>query len=334
MALRQLLLFIFLITSPLYAIAHSTTSAFIYSVDTQEDLDRLKQKALEDDKFLILMFLGSTWCPWSQKMEEEVLSSGFFLQELNDVSLIAKVEISCCQSQDIQLHDLMKNLRISESPTVLLFSSSGQLIKKEGFLSQDAKEWVSYWKEGLISFKDIMTSLDICKDFKQERLLEDLYQKACYHGFEELKNKICEIGIKIAKRPFFFLEKYEILSKTKKFKHPDMISLRKKISQLDPKNKELSHLKLAIIDFTSIQNRKKNKNPFEVVSPLVQYIKDFGMGDHENLWKIELMVSQYFLSRGNYSMANEFATKSKLHAPDCLKEDLLSTIKYIDSVIK
>jgi hypothetical protein len=61
-------------------------------------------------------------------MEERLLSQWIlFHRSLGDLSLMAKVETSRCQSQDLQLEPaIMKNLHISESPTFLLFSSSGQ----------------------------------------------------------------------------------------------------------------------------------------------------------------------------------------------------------------
>ena len=335
MALVLQLLFATILFFVCPAKVHATESmpTFFYSVDSEHALDLLKHRAQNENKFLIVMFLGSQWCPWSQKMEREVFSDESFQDFLIDTCLFAKVEIPPTSAFDFNLKNLMSSLDVKESPTFLLLSSSGELIKKEGFLSYDAKGLALYWKDGLDAFNNLLNSLDTIKDVKDEKALENLYQIATYHGFNNIKNRIIEVGLKICKNPFFYLEKYEALSKHKKFKHPEMISLRKKIIQMDPKNKQLSQLRLAIVDFTNMQNRKKIKNSIEVVTPLVQYIKDFGSSDCENLWKIELMVAQYFLSRGEYKMAKEFAVQSKQHAPDVLKDELVSTIDYIDSVL-
>ncbi|MBM3208259.1 MAG: thioredoxin family protein [Chlamydiae bacterium] len=319
--------------SPAKSQALESAPSFFYSVDSEHALDLLKNKAEKENKFLIVMFLGSQWCPWSQKMEREVFSDESFQSFLIDTCIFAKVEIPSTCAFDSNLKNLMSSLDVKESPTFLLLSPFGEIIKKEGFLSCDGKGLAIYWKEGLDAFNNLISSLDTIKDVKDEKDLENLYQIATYHGFNNIKNKIIDVGLKICKSPFFYLEKYEALSKHRKFKHPEMISLRKKIIQMDPKNKRLSQLRLAIVDFTNMQNRKKTKNSIEVVSPLVQYIKNFGSSDCENLWKIELMVAQYFLSRGEYKMAKDFAVQSKQHAPDVLKDELVSTIDYIDSVL-
>lgn len=53
----------------------------IYWIDNYQ---KGKKSSIEKDKPLLLAFVGTDWCPWSQKLEKEILTESDFVKTLKE----------------------------------------------------------------------------------------------------------------------------------------------------------------------------------------------------------------------------------------------------------
>lgn len=306
-----------------------------FSLKSQKELQTLQEYAKGSKLPVFIFFVGTTWCPWSEKMEREVFADPIFTQQMQGMCLIAKVQMPAKIGEDphsIEIKSLMKQFDVQESPTIVLVSSQGQVIKKEGFSQLKVDDLCAYWKQCLISYDRINAILEEPKGCFDEAELQKMYAEVKQLRLETLQDPILKIALSFAKEPYFYVEQYEKLSRTKKLKSPEMGLLRKKIIDLDPDNKHLSHLHLAMIDFAKKQVcSKQKKKPHQVAAPLLDYIEKYGKKDGQHLGNIEMLLAQFFLSRGEYQSAREYAKKSYTRAgSDSIKKERLSLVEYID----
>jgi len=300
-------------------------------VSTREELDNCKRIAKEQAVPLLVVFLGSGWCPWSEKIENEIFSDAKFTEILQGKCCLVKIEMPTQASSDpsfTAVQELTSEYDIKESPTLLLLSKEGEVIAKEGYFPFEPAAFAKHLKESFDTFNEIKEKLQTQP--LSEALLEELHQKARTLGFHGLQEEIVNQGITIGKEPFFFLEKFERLVKLRKKKDPEVHALRKKILSLDPKNVKKAHLRLAMIDFVNRSEHKKTKKePKVVVDPLISYVKQFGKGDRENLWKIEMMIAQYLFSKKETHLAVKHAERSLEAAPEVVRSDVMETLAYL-----
>jgi protein disulfide-isomerase len=76
-----------------------------------------------------------------------------------------------------------------------------------------------------------------------------------------------------------------------------------------------------------------NFSPETVVAPLISYIDQFGAKDPENLWRLEMIVSQVYFERGKLAEALKYARASYESAPASVQPEIATAIKSIESRI-
>jgi protein disulfide-isomerase len=306
------------------------------AASVKEAFKESQREALEKDLPLLVAFLGSGWCPWSIKMENELFSDETLLQKLQGKCLLLQIDMPAKASSDpsfIEIQEIMEEYQVRESPTFVLLSNKGKWIAREGFLPLSGEQLTNRWIQCFESFAEITKSLE--NPSLSELNLGSLYEKAKTFGMCKLQEEIVDRALTIAKEPFFYLEKFKALSNERKASDPGMLSLRKKIKTLDPNNEHKAHLELAMIDFASFQKRKKNRTrPGLAAQPLLDYIEQFGKKDPENLWKVEMKLSEYFFSRGLLDLALVHAEMSLKEAPESMKEDMKQAIDYFKTAIQ
>jgi len=309
---------------------------FLEAASVKDAFKESQREAIEKDLPVLIAFLGSGWCPWSIKMENELFSDKALLQKLQDKCLLLQIDMPAKASRDpsfIEIQEIMEEYQVKESPTFVLLSNKGKWIAKEGFLPLSGEEVTNRWIQSFESFAEITKCLE--NPSLSELKLGSLYEKAKTFGMCKLQEEIVDRALTFAKEPFFYLEKFKALSKERKASDPGMLSLRKKIKALDPNNAHKAHLELAMIDFSSFQKRKKNRTrPGLAAQPLLDYIEQFGKKDPDNLWKVEMKLSEYFFTRGLLDKALVHAERSLKEAPDSIKEDMKQTIDYFKMAIQ
>ncbi len=302
----------------------------LYSDDSyywKEDYQKALTAAKESNKSLVLAFLGTNWCPWSEKLQTDVLLKDSFLKDLKDQAIFIRLDFPEGEQKE-ENKRLKEQFTVVEFPTLVLLDNEQNEIIKLGYMPMQSEEFGTYIKNLLTDWYEIK-SADLAK--MDEKQLENLYVKAKGRGFNKFKEDILQYGLTTSPGPFFLMEKYAIfIDNGKKMKHPEMQELRKEIVKRDPKNKNGTHLYLAVLDFQVLSNKsKKTYAPQDVVRPLTEYVKKFGKKDADNLWRVEMMIAQYLFSKRVVQTAVDHAKASFESAPENVKPEILETLNYL-----
>lgn len=284
-----------------------------------EDYKKAVEIAKQKNQLLLIAFLGPDECPWSQKLDTEVLSDQEFIDELNPIFTLVKVRLGN--------NALKEKYQVKELPLIMLASSSGEPIARTHYLPLSSADFLSYIKELLVDFQLIkmVISDGHLKNMPFEQL-KTLYQKALRLENPEFKNAIVEKGLKRDRGAFFLLQQYGSMIETGKMKDLKTLKLRHKILSRDPKNEHGTHLKIALMEYQALM--KKSKKPERVLRPLFEYTQTFGKKDHENLWKIEMMIAELLFSHNFLQDAMKHATLSYEAAPETERAGISQSIEY------
>ncbi len=298
-------------------------------------LDKGLQFAKETDKAVLVAFVGTDWCPWSQKLQREILTSPDFLKVVRDRFVLVWIDFpegSALPSEKIEENERIRNqFDVQELPTIMLLDTKGDLISKCSYLPLSSKEFAHRACELLEDYQLVKERVEeeISPNVSQE-LLKDLYIKAKKLDNQKLKSALLEIGMQHGKGAFFLLEKYATLIQNDPEKSPEITSIRSRILESDPKDQEHSRLQLAIMDFhRKEESPVKQQDYKKTLKPLLSYLKDFGDKDSENRWKVQLMIAQYLFRKGKVEDAIQHAQASLDNAPEESKADVEQTLSYL-----
>lgn len=289
--------------------------------------------AQASNKPLLIAFLGSEWCPWSEKLISEVLIDQRFTQALKDELLFVWVDVPEYLSQEGLQNTLKEKYQVQELPTLVIVHPNEEEISRVGYLPYEPEKYAGHLKQILFLYQEF-------KNLQERRSLpslsleklKTLYEQASLLGCKRYREEILLAGLQIDTGTFFLLEHYADLLKTKKMKNEHVVALRKKIVSKDPKNIEGAHLSLAVLEFEALSRRgKKGEDPQVALVPLIDYIKRFGSKDVENHWKVEMMISQYLFSKNRILPALEHAQASYAAAPEQAKKEIALTINYLST---
>jgi protein disulfide-isomerase len=271
----------------------------------------------EKNRSILMVFLGPDKCPWSQKLEGDVLNEEAFVEPLGQDFILLKVS-------DAQL---AKKYHLKEWPAMVVVDPQGELVAKFQYLPLSALELAAYIKEVFFDFQLIKMSINhhYLKQIPFEQL-KTLFQKALRLGNNHFKEVILEEGLKKDRGAFFLMQQY--LSVIEKQKLKTVQKLRKKILDRDPKNEYGTHLKIAVAEFQVLTKKVK---PHRAIKPLLEYTQKFGKQDKENIWKVEMMMAQFLFSQKLIREALFHASLSYDAAPDGEREGVSQSIEYFKS---
>jgi protein disulfide-isomerase len=323
-----------------FNIGHSASKNSLLSVDPQQkpsvplspvwthELDKAFLQAQEEQKVLIVAFLGDGWCPWAEKIKNEVLNAPEFLNSLKGVALCAAVGLDEEESEhNREMRDIF---HIDQSPTIVLFDYSQEEIARLGFLPLSAKDFAAQVLELAQNFEEVISFLKNPKSVGSEERIAQLYLNAKKLSSKSYLDQIMQIGLKKEKGSFFILEKYAQVLEKSKFKSEAVQKLRKELIDKDPDNQMGTQLKMAVLEFQKLGAKVKGKRSiYKAVSPLVGYAEKFGKGDRENLWKVEMMIAQFFFTKNEREQALIHAKASLQAAPENVKAEVKDLVDYI-----
>jgi len=300
-----------------------------------ENVQKAKKIAQETDRALLLAFVGSKWCPWSQKLEEEVLTHQDFIKSLKEDFILVWLDFpeSTLFSTTVKEENwqLKETYNIQELPTLLLINQEGEVISHFGYIPLDAQSLANTIKEVYGDYEQIKQVLEGAEfaTLSSERV-QELYLKAKKLDCKRYQEKLLEAGVFKGKGSYFLLEKYASLLEKGKKQEGETVELRKKIADLDPKNAQGTHLQLALLDFQKNSTLSAKKSHTKLaIAPLLDYIQQFGKTDHKNLWRVEMMIAQHLFSKGYSSRALKHAQASYDSAPEEAKAEIAQSLEYL-----
>ena len=79
---------------------------------------------------------------------------------------------------------------------------------------------------------------------------------------------------------------------------------------------------------------KEQLSPECVVAPLVHYIEQFGHQDTDNVWRLQMLISQVYLDSNKLDAALQYAQESFKSAPVSVKPEIGLAIDNIQAQLK
>lgn len=269
---------------------------------------------------MLIAFLGASDCPWSEKLETEVLNNKEFASSIISDLVIFKVHAG----KDTKLKE---KYEIREYPFLVLIAGSGEQIARIHYLPLSSKDLGAYLKELLFDFQLIKMSIEnrYLNEMPFEQL-KVLYQKAERLENEGFKAALLEKGLQRDLGGFFLMKHYISLIEKGTMHDFKVLKLRHKILGRDPKNEHGTHLKVALAEFEALM--KKSKKVHRTIRPLLNYTHEFGKKDKENLWKVEMMIAEYLFTHSEVEEALLHAELSYAAAPETAQGDVARSVSY------
>lgn len=119
----------------------------------EENLETALQKAKTENKAVLVNFTGSDWCQWCVKLSDEVFSKPEFKEYADDNLILVRLDFpkNIEQSAETKAYNnqLAQRYGVQGFPTVLLFNSSGSLVKTTGYLPGGPVTYVNDLKSSL-----------------------------------------------------------------------------------------------------------------------------------------------------------------------------------------
>lgn len=123
------------------------------NLNWETNLETALQKAKTENKAVLVNFTGSDWCQWCIKLSEEVFSKSEFEDYANDNLILVRLDFprNIEQSAETKTYNnqLAQKYGVQGFPTVLLFNSSGSLVKTTGYQPGGPVTYVNDLKNSL-----------------------------------------------------------------------------------------------------------------------------------------------------------------------------------------
>jgi thioredoxin-related protein len=119
--------------------------------DWLTDFEQARQSAREKNLPILAAFVGLDWCPWCQKLEEEVLSQQEFLTFAENHFVLFKADYPQNQEQPARIKEqnkaLAKKYGIDSVPTVLILDGKGNPLAKTGYRHGGLEPYLNHLEE-------------------------------------------------------------------------------------------------------------------------------------------------------------------------------------------
>lgn len=293
------------------------------------------------NKPMLLFFTGTGWCPACSKLEQEVFDTQSFAELAGDKYIFLKLDFP----QDKSLIDgqtaaqnkqLLKKFDVRSFPTVLLLEPKNQTeIGITGYRPGGARQYASHLSRMVTDFSTYNQKIQKVEgQHLSGSELKALYEKAKELDLVNDMQALLKQGVNSDKKEYFLLEHYRWLAEEGMINDKEAVAIRQQLLALDPDNTLKIQYDLAVIDFEARATEKDQWPPEKIAAPLTAYVEKFGQKDQENLWRLNMIISQVFLNKQRYPEAIKFAQSSYQNAPDSMKPDIKLAIASMEEKTK
>ncbi len=292
----------------------------------ETDYQQALKMSHEDKKPLLLFFNGSDWSGLAMKMKNEVLDTDSFREKIcsqfHCVEVDFPLHTKLAAAEQEQNTRLKAHFAVEEYPLLLILDSNEREIVRLGYLPENEEQLAGELLHVVAQDAELCRGL---KDLPQEEnALRHLYELAQGLSNSDAQEVILTAGAE-GKIPFFQLERYRLLVEAGE----DVSALR--ASLLKSKDYQV-HFTMAMIDF---QERASTlEDPREIIKPLESYLERFSGLDNENVWRIEMMIAQFYLDADEWGRALEHAETAYEAAPGPFREEINHSLLYIREQIR
>ena len=294
----------------------------------------------EASKPIILFFTGSDWCPWCTTLEDEVLSTSDFAEAAGDKFIFVKLDFPQYSPQDgaltAQNKKLQSKYQIRSFPSIVIIDPAQQQIGVTGYRAGGPKAYAQHLLKMVQSYsgyKDKLGKLNQATYSGDD--LKQLLAKAQELDLIDDAVRIVKAGMDSDQKLYFQIERYRFLAEEGHIHSDEARGLKKLILESDSKNNQKANFQIAVIEFEAFSEEmeKENYSPEIAVAPLQNYIEKFGNADKENLWRLQMIISQTYLDKNKLSKALQYAQNSFETAPPTVRAEISTSIENIQAQI-
>jgi protein disulfide-isomerase len=324
-----LIMFVLTLTLQLESAESSNRITWLTSYDAGVAASKASSKPL------LILFTGSDWCTWCIKLEEEVLNTEGFVETARDKFVFLKLDfpLNTTLPSDVvaQNKALQKKFDVTGFPTIIILNSQQQQIGTTGYRPGGGKQYALHL---LKIVDDHLTYTQKVQNLHNQPLagteLKHLYEHAVECRCDADAKQICLLGAESDQKTFFLLEQYRQMAEEGALHSRQALDIRNQLIASDPHNVKMTYYQVAIIDFeASCKEGRAASTPETAISSLVEYIDKFGDKDKENVWRLEMLISQVYFDQNYLSEALRYAQASYQAAPLGVQPEIGMAIKSI-----
>lgn len=298
------------------------------SISWETSYQKALEKSQRENKPLFLFFTGSDWSGTAMKMKNEVLDSEPFQKMVGSDFICMEVDFpqhtTLSREKLEQNNFLQERFQVKEWPLILLIDGSEREIIRLGYLSENGPQLAQDLLRIITQDRSLASGLENLGDDSTE--LKKLYQIALELGRGGAMEKIIQAG-SMTKDSFFSLEKYRLLVELGKMNTEEAQAIRTELLSLASSE---VHFTLALIEFQELAKLPKNSiDPQKAIRPLEDYLLRFAHCDQENIWRIEMMIAQYYLDADEWITALKHAEIAYKAAPIQMRPEIEHSLEYI-----
>lgn len=309
------------------------------SVPWQTNYEQAVQQAKATSKPLLLFFTGSDWCGWCNKLDEEAFETTEFANAAGTQFIFVKLDFPLYSSQDPQLKSQNKELQqkfdVRSFPTVIVVDpKQNQQMGVTGYRPGGGKSFADYLLKMVNDYSGYQKKIGaLDKSPFSGEALKQLYHQAQALELTQDVAKITKKGLISDENVFFMKERYKYLAEEGHIHSQEALSLKQKLLKADPDNSKRMHYEIAVTDFEAyIQTMdKEGDSPELAVAPLTEYIEKFGAQDKDNVWRLNILISQVYLDKDKIATALKYAQQSYESAPSSVQPELARAVKNMRS---
>ncbi|WP_201456327.1 thioredoxin family protein [Chlamydia sp. 17-3921] len=334
-SLRQLKILATLLLSlsapTLSAAIQSDSQKLIWYTNYREALQKSRESTLP----MMIFFSGSDWNGPCMRIRKEVLNSSDFAKKVYGKFICLEVDYPKHSPQNESIYQqnlVLKTLfKINELPCLVLLSHDEQEIYKIGSFGNETGanlgESLCHIVESdslLKSAFPVMATLSMAELQRYYRLAEELSRK-------DFLLQALELGVR--NDDYFFLsEKFRLLVENGKMDSEECQKIKKRLLSKDSKNEKQTHFTVALIEFQELAKRSREgvrQEASQVIAPLESYLSLFGHQDKESVWRIEMMIAQFYLESDQWKNALQHAEVAFETAPKEVRSHISRSLEYI-----
>lgn len=292
-------------------------------------------------KPIVLFFTGSDWCGWCSKLEQESLDTPDFAQAVGDKFIFVKLDFPLNRTLAPQLaaqnKQLQKKYNVRGFPTLVILDGHQQTqVGTTGYRPGGGRAYADHLSKIISDFSGYQQKTQQMQKQKYSSAeLKKLYETAQMFGYDEDVKQIINAGIVSDDSSFFMVERYRMMAAEGLLATPEAVKLKQQIIEQDPNNEKMTQYQIALITFEANNDstEKEKMSAEAAVASLVDYINKFGAQDKENLWRLQMIISQVYFDKNDLDDALKYAESSYISAPSSAKAEISMAINSIRAQI-
>ncbi len=305
-----------------------------------DDYEQASNESKATSKPIFLLFTGTGWCAYCDKLEEEVLTTSDFSRNAGDKFIFVKVNYPIPDNLSPKLaaqhKQLQEKFEIRGFPTVILVDPQGKKIGNTGYRSGGGLGYAQHLQKIIQDYNGYKSSMqNVEKQPQTGATLKQLFDKSKELHLDNDTNLIVRLGLQSDEKLFFMMERYRFYANEGMIHETDAKALRRQLVESDLDNANHTHYQLAVIDFEAFSEEmdKEDYSADIAVAPLADYIQKFGKKDPENLWKLHMIISQVYLDKNELGKALKHAQESQRASPPSAEPDIAAAVKGLEQMI-